>query len=146
MIDLASGTIHATCVAIDGLGVLIMGVSGSGKSDLALRLIDRGATLVSDDRCIVEASGEGSLSASPPAPLAGKIEVRGIGIVPMEFLPRITLALIVTLDGDPPRMPDEGDSIAICDHALPLLRIDARHVSAPLKVALALRQLTRKMG
>lgn len=144
-IDEASGTIHATCVAIDGQGVLIMGPSGSGKSDLALRLIDRGAALVSDDRCIVETNSVGTLSASPPATLAGRIEVHGIGIVPMEFLPCITPALVVALESDPPRMPDEGDSIELCGHALPRLRIDARHASAPLKVALALRQMMRKM-
>jgi HPr kinase/phosphorylase len=138
-------TIHATCVAIDGVGVLIMGPSGAGKSDLALRLIDRGATLVSDDRCIVENDSDGTLAASPPAPLVGKIEVGGIGIVSMNFLPCITVALVVALESDPPRMPDEGDSIELRGHALPRLRIDARHASAPQKVALALRQMMRKM-
>lgn len=139
-------TIHATCVAIEDEGILIIGPSGSGKSDLALRLIDRGAVLVSDDHCIIESTGAGSLSASPPETLAGKIEVRGIGIVPMEFSPRITLVLVVTLENDPPRMPDEGDSIEIGGQALPRLRIDARQASAPLKVTLALRLMTRKMN
>ncbi len=138
-------TIHATCVAIDGHGVLIMGPSGAGKSDLALRLIDRGAMLVADDRCIIEASDAGSLLASPPATLAGKIEVRGIGIVAMDFTPRIGVAVVVTLEVDPPRMPDEGDSIEIGRQRLPRVRVDARQASAPVKVALALRQMTGKI-
>lgn len=140
----APDTIHASCVALDGLGVLIIGPSGSGKSDLALRLIDRGAVLVSDDRCIVAADDTGGLTAAPPAALAGLIEVRGIGIVPVDCLARIALALVVTLEGDPPRMPDETDTFALCGQALPRLRIDARAASAPLKVALALRHMTRK--
>jgi serine kinase of HPr protein (carbohydrate metabolism regulator) len=77
-------TIHATCVAIGGQGVLIMGPSGIGKSDLALRLIDRGATLVSDDYTEIELV-EGALTGRPPATIAGKIEVRGVGIVTMVF-------------------------------------------------------------
>lgn len=145
MTDRASETIHATCVAIGENGVLIMGPSGAGKSDLALRLIDRGAMLVSDDRCIVAASDVGILSASAPATLAGKIEVRGIGIVAMDFVARIDLALVVTLESDPPRMPDKGDSIDISHSALPQVRILASEPSAPIKVALALREMTRKM-
>src|SRR3546814_1639400 len=72
--------IHASCVAAGNGGVLILGQSGQGKSDLALRLIDRGARLVADDRCDVWHE-RGRLWCRPPGPLAGKIEVRGIGIV-----------------------------------------------------------------
>jgi serine kinase of HPr protein (carbohydrate metabolism regulator) len=63
-----SETVHATCVAIDGRGILIRGRSGAGKSDLALRLIDRGARLVSDDYTILAASG-GRLRAAAPPPM-----------------------------------------------------------------------------
>ncbi len=146
MIDRSSGTIHATCVAIDGYGVLIMGPSGSGKSDLALRLIDRGAALVSDDRCVIESVDPGALSVSPPPTLAGKIEVRGIGIVPIDFAPAARLALVITLERDPPRMPDKDDSVELCGYSLPRLRIDAAEASAPIKVALALRLMTGKMA
>ncbi len=138
-------TIHATCVAIDGHGVLILGPSGSGKSDLALRLIDRGAVLVSDDRCIVAAREDATVAVSPPATIAGKIEVRGIGIMTMDNLDNAPLALVVALENDPPRMPDEGDTVEIARCRVPRLRTDAGQASAPIKVALALRIATAKM-
>ena len=75
--------VHASTVAIDGRAVLISGPSGSGKSDLALRLLDRGFTLVSDDQTIVRADGDRLIASAPPT-IAGKLEVRGIGIVDME--------------------------------------------------------------
>ena len=70
-------------MAIDGRAVLIAGPSGAGKSDLALRLIDRGFTLVSDDQTIVKRDGDRLLASAPPT-IAGKLEIRGIGIVDME--------------------------------------------------------------
>lgn len=142
----APETIHATCVAIDGQGVLILGPSGSGKSDLALRLIDRGAVLVSDDRCIVAARDDGSVSVSSPATIAGKIEVRGIGIVTMAHVNEAPLALVVALENDPPRMPDEDDMIEIGRCRVPRLRTDAGQASAPIKVALALHGAMAKMA
>src|SRR3546814_17418763 len=82
--------VHATCIAIDGRGILLRGPSGSGKSDLALRLIDGGALLVADDQVILtEADGE--LTASAPATTAGRMEVRGIGVVDMPHLPQVGL-------------------------------------------------------
>src|SRR3546814_3116989 len=72
--------IHASCVAPGHGGVLILGQSGQGKSDLALRLMDRGARLVADDRCDIWHE-RGRLWCRPPETLAGKIEVRGIGII-----------------------------------------------------------------
>ena len=77
---LSSETLHASTVAIDGRAVLIPGPSGSGKSDLALRLLDRGFTLVSDDQTIVRRDGERLIASAPPT-IAGKLEIRGVGIV-----------------------------------------------------------------
>src|SRR3546814_5042791 len=65
--------VHASCVALDGRAVLLMGASGSGKSDLALRLIDRGWSLVSDDYVTLESRG-GKLVAAPPEQIAGRSE------------------------------------------------------------------------
>jgi HPr kinase/phosphorylase len=100
--------IHASCVAIDGRGVLLRGASGSGKSDLALRLIDGGALLVADDQVELEVLG-GVLFASPPDILAGKIEARGIGI--LENLPwhQAPVAVVVDLVAreDVERLPFE---------------------------------------
>ena len=82
--------IHASCVAIGGKGVLILGDSGAGKSDLALRLIDDGAKLVADDRTELYAA-RGTLCARAPKSIAGLIEVRGLGIIALP-LPQIDRA------------------------------------------------------
>src|SRR6476646_3853379 len=93
---LSAETLHASTVAIDGRAVLITGPSGTGKSDLALRLLDRGFTLVSDDQTVVKRDGD-RLLASPPPTIAGKLEIRGIGIVDMDNLTDMPVALIVEL-------------------------------------------------
>lgn len=135
-----SDPIHASCVAIGGRAVLLMGGSGCGKSDLALRLIDRGATLVSDDYTVLKSLNE-CLFASPPATIAGRMEVRHIGIVPMPHMHNVPVALAIRLDDKPERMPDRSLRLTLCDVAVPLLRLDAREASAPLKVEIALRTL-----
>lgn len=124
-------TLHASCVAIGGRGVLISGPSGSGKSDLALRLIDRGATLVSDDYTVVR---EGLASA--PATIAGKIEVRGIGILtkPHATAP---VAMLVRAHAAPARLP-EPTSQRIAGTEVPLIELALTEPSAPVKVELAL--------
>lgn len=88
--------IDGTCVEISGLGVLLRGPSGSGKSSLALRLIDGGAHLVADDRTDILKDGD-QLVASAPAAIAGRLEVRGMGIVPVPSVARAPLALVVDL-------------------------------------------------
>ncbi len=87
--------------------MLIAGPSGSGKSDLALRLLDRGFTLVSDDRTIVRKDGD-RLIASAPETIKGKLEIRGIGIVDMETVPDVPVALVVELTSDIQRLPDDS--------------------------------------
>lgn len=136
----SSETFHATTVAIDGRAVMITGPSGSGKSDLALRLLDRGFQLVSDDRTIVERQG-GRLLASAPSTIAGKLEVRGIGIVDVDTVRDVPVALLVELGGDIQRLPDEGRQRPLLGIALPLVSVDAMTASAPSKVALALDKL-----
>ena len=90
--SLSSETIHVSSVAIDGRAVLIAGRSGAGKSDLALRLIDRGALLVSDDYTFVRRAQSQAL-ASAPARIAGRIELRGVGIVELETAQDVPVAL-----------------------------------------------------
>lgn len=77
-------TIHASCVAIDGRGVLLVGPSGVGKSDVALRLIDAGAELVSDDQTMLRLDGE-TIIAGPPPAIAGLLEVRGVGLLRLNW-------------------------------------------------------------
>jgi hypothetical protein len=127
-------TLHATCVAIGGRGVLILGPSGAGKSDLALRLIDRGATLVSDDGVEVRAEA-GRAFARAPATIVGKMEVRNLGIVEMPALNEVSLALCISLDAPRERMPpDPLPSFAVAGLELPLLALDPFESSAPIKV------------
>ena len=136
-IRLSSETVHATCVAVDARAVLISGPSGAGKSDLALRLIDRGFTLVSDDQTLVRKSGE-RLLATAPAAIAGKLEIRGIGIVDMETVNDVPICLVVDLTSDIRRMPDDSRERSVLGIAVPLISVDATAASAAAKVALAL--------
>jgi serine kinase of HPr protein (carbohydrate metabolism regulator) len=131
-------TIHASCVAIGGRGVLIAGASGTGKSDLALRLIDRGAALVSDDYTHLAKEG-GRLVAAAPAALAGKIEVRGIGIVSMESATDVPICLLVDLSAAPERMP-EPESRLVAGCQVPAIALAALEPSAPLKLETALHR------
>jgi len=128
--------IHAGCVAIGGRGVLIAGASGAGKSDLALRLIDRGAELVSDDYTELRVEG-GRLVAAPPDKIAGKIELRGVGIVNQSYRADVPVALLVDLDLAPERLPEPVPR-AVAGVALPAIGLNALEPSAPIKVEAAL--------
>jgi RNase adaptor protein for sRNA GlmZ degradation len=133
--------IHATCVALDGRGVLLRGASGSGKSDLALRLIDEGALLVADDQTEI-GEEQGRLVARAPATLAGRLEVRGLGIVNQPALVSAPLALLVDLV--PPtaveRLPEERQE-RLCGRDLPAIALDPFAASAVAKIRLALEQV-----
>lgn len=132
--------IHAGCVAMRGVGVLIAGPSGSGKSDLALRLIDRGAVLVSDDYTLLHVEG-GELHATAPATIAGRIEVRGIGIVDRPTLARVPVALFIEA-GTPDRMPEPATRV-IAGIAIPAYRLALLEASAPAKIDLMLDRILR---
>lgn len=135
---LSSETLHASCVAIGGRAVLLHGRSGSGKSDLALRLIDRGARLVSDDYTVVRRVGDG-LVASAPANIAGRIEVRGIGILAVEAVEGAPVALMALLDELVERMPDDrAVTRPVAGLPLPVIALAALEASAPIKLELAL--------
>ncbi|ALJ14989.1 HPr kinase/phosphorylase [Sphingopyxis macrogoltabida] len=132
--------IHASCVAAGERGVLLLGASGQGKSDLALRLIDRGARLVADDRCDIWFE-RGRLWCQPPENLAGKLEVRGVGIVEQPWTGPVPLALAVRLVERYERMPPAGQVEIVAGHALPSLLLSAFETSAPIKILLALDAL-----
>ena len=140
---LSAETLHATTVASEGRAVLITGPSGAGKSDLALRLLDRGFTLVSDDRTILRKDGNRLIASAPPT-IAGKLEVRGVGIVEMETTADVPVALIVELTSDIERLPDDSRERPILGVSIPLVTVDAFTASAPSKVALALDRMGLK--
>ena len=137
---LSAETLHASTVTLDGRAVLITGPSGSGKSDLALRLIDRGFVLVSDDQTIVRKDGSRLLATAPPT-IAGKLEIRGIGIVEMDRTENVPVALIVELTGDMQRLPDDSRERPILGVRVPLVSIDAMTASAASKVVVALDRM-----
>lgn len=129
-------TLHATTVAIGGRGVLITGPTGSGKSDLALRLIDRGAVLVADDRTQVTPA-DGRVLGGVAATIAGKLEVRGVGVLELSHETDVPLALCVALGDERERLP-RPRTRTVGGVALPELVVDPRRASAPIKVELAL--------
>ena len=134
---------HASCVALEGKGVLLRGPSGAGKSDLALRLIDGGGELVADDQVLCQREG-GALFASAPPPISGLIEVRGFGLMRLEYVPRTQLVLVADLIA-----PDRVERLprpAICvieGIELPRLGLAPFEASAPAKLRMACAMLAR---
>jgi len=122
--------IHGSCVARDGAGVLIVGPSGTGKSDLALRLLGQGFVLVADDQVEVVDG-----FARAPDALAGMLEVRGLGIVRLPYMSDVKLKIVVRLVAQSERLPRPERHDAL---NLPLVRLHAASASAPDRVALAL--------
>jgi HPr kinase/phosphorylase len=139
-------TVHASAVAVGAHGVLIRGASGSGKSSLVLALIDRDpetTRLVADDRVTLTVDS-GRLVAAAPAPLAGKLEVRGLGIVDIGHVSPSTIALIVDLlpADQCPRMPEPAEMAAsVMGVVLPRLMLPIGAVDASARVRFALRRL-----
>ncbi|USU05733.1 HPr kinase/phosphatase C-terminal domain-containing protein [Sphingomonadaceae bacterium OTU29MARTA1] len=138
MAILSSEILHATSIAIDGRAVLLEGVSGTGKSDLALRLIDRGAMLISDDQTLLVRKGK-DLLARAPGTIRGRMEVRGIGIVTMEHVEDIPVNLIVRLGVEPMRMPERRQR-RIAGVIVREVAFEAFHASTPIKIEWTLRQ------
>ncbi len=131
--------LHATAIAIEGQGVLIRGPSNSGKSDLALRLIDDGAQLVADDRVNV-AWAENYLNISAPDNLKGLIEVRGVGVVKISAVDKAALKLIIDLKPgtDIERLPEPREE-TLEGVAVLVLELNPFEVSAVAKIKMALR-------
>lgn len=133
--------VHATCIAFDGIGVLLRGPSGSGKSDLALRAIADGAMLVADDQVALARTGQ-RVVASAPLSLHGMIEIRGLGIMRVETAAEADIALVADLvDADMiERLPDRRacDLLGI---EIPWLALAPFQASAVPKLRFALRAL-----
>ena len=140
--EVSSETLHAACVAIDGKAVLVEGRAPEDRCDLALRLIDRGATLVADDCTICQRKG-GALLASAPAGSAGRIDIRGIGKVAMPAAECVPVALLVVILDSPPRFPEDSRKRRVAGADIPILALSAADAAAPIKVELAIRQAAR---
>lgn len=151
---MSKSRIHATCVALAGAegpaGILLRGPSGSGKSDLALRLIDQGATLVADDQCLLEVRRDGGrcqVFARAPETLVGAMEVRGLGIVSLPRTAEAPVALLVDMVAPETveRLPEaaEEDLLGV---AVPRVALDPFETSAPAKLRMALRRARAPAG
>lgn len=133
--------IHASCVAIGRHGILLLGKSGTGKSDLALRLIEDGARLVADDRTILFAT-RGALHGKAPESIKGLLEIRGVGIVAFPARPAVKISLAVLLGRKGERLP--APRIYHMPAGLrgvrpvPQIALDARFASTPAKIRAAL--------
>ena len=132
--------VHGTSVDVDGKAVLLRGPSGSGKSDLALRLMDQGAVLVADDQTLLHHGHGLGLVCRAPATIAGKIEVRGIGIWDVPYHDDVPLGLVIDMveHGRIERMPEPA-TVTYLDVALPLLSLDPFMASTPDKIRLYLK-------
>jgi serine kinase of HPr protein (carbohydrate metabolism regulator) len=143
-------SLHATCIALDGLGILLLGPPGSGKSSLALQMIDMpglgsgshllSTRLVADDQVLLERRG-GDIIASAPASLAGLLEVRGLGLVKVEAMASTPLKLVVELatPAATERMPGHRFT-ELLGVGLPLIGLDASLPAAPARLRTALLQ------
>ena len=137
--------VYATAVAYRGFGILIRGPSGSGKSDLALRLIDDGANLIADDQVIIESVRE-ELYLSSPDTISGLIEVRGFGVIKIESVRDVKLGLIVDLDPSfktqrSPKMKEE----LIKNIIVPVINMKAFESSVLARIKLILGYLEKKI-
>jgi serine kinase of HPr protein (carbohydrate metabolism regulator) len=156
--DGSPANIHATCVMLARAGkafgvpvttgVLLLGKSGAGKSDLALRLIERGALLVADDRTLI-AIERGHLVARAPETIAGLLEVRGLGVVKLPAAPKVRVSLVVALASRVARIPERGTwtppFTLVAERRPPLLTLNPFEPSAPAKVVLAAAAFAKRL-
>lgn len=130
--------LHASCVAFEDRGILIIGPSGSGKSGLALQLMALGAALVGDDR-VVLTQQKGQVMAAAMAPIESLIEARGIGLLHTDTVGPVPVTYIVDLDQpEQARLPDH-DEVPVLQQTVPLLR-----AAGTPNLAAALVQLVKK--
>jgi serine kinase of HPr protein (carbohydrate metabolism regulator) len=132
-----SALYQATGVAIGGRGVLITGAPGSGKSSLALALMDRGASLIGDDGVLLEVE-DSRLLASPAPNTCGMLEVRNVGIVNCPALSRVPIALVLQLDADAPRFVEQASRVTIAGISLPQILLWPGGAVVHLRAELAL--------
>ncbi|MDF2382360.1 hypothetical protein JMG10_12830 [Nostoc ellipsosporum NOK] len=138
MAELSSEAILGACVAIDGRGVLIEARDEAQRTDLLLRLLDRGATLVADTRTVCVRRGAELLGTAPTG-TAGRVEIRGIGSVELPSLAEVPVALIAVVLDTAPRVPEDRRNQRIAGVDVPVIALAANEPAAPIKVEYALK-------
>lgn len=139
MTDGAQLIVQASVVAISGRALMIEGPPGSGKSSLALALIDRGAGLIGDDGVTLHREGD-RIVASPPPNIAGLIEVRGVGIIKRPTAPPAGLALILTLGERGERLPERMPTRDFLGLAIPHLPFEPGAIAPAVRAECALAE------
>ena len=129
---------QAGCVAIGGRGLLIEGAPGTGKSSLALALIDRGAALVGDDGVMLSPVTD-RLIAAPHPHITGKLEVRNVGLIDLPISPPVPVALLIRLDLGAPRFIHMADMVDIAGMFVPMVRLYPDSPVLALRAEIALR-------
>ncbi len=136
-----TANIHASCVTIKNKGILLLGDSGAGKSDLALRLIEQcNAKLVADDRVDLSVKNN-HITASCPKNIQGLLEIRGVGIIKYPFCKKTTVKLVVNLSSVQPERLPEKEYYTFEKIKVPLIQLNPAENSAPFKVLAAIRLL-----
>lgn len=140
---MTSKNLYATSISIEDNGIMIIGSSGSGKSDLALRLIDSGGTLISDDRTVCERK-DNKIFLFTLKEIKGLIEVRGVGIIKVPYVENVQLKLLVSLTEEKldrlPRIKNKK----IFNISIPQIKISAKDISAVAKIKLKLFEDVQK--
>ncbi len=131
--NLSMPRIHATSVVFCGRGVLLQGEPGTGKSDLALRLIDAGGLLIADDYTDIEMEG-GRLIARTPETIQGLLELRHVGIVKMASTPEAEINIVVHCAMQRPERLPPMQTILLHGVQLPLYTLMAHEASAVAKI------------
>jgi serine kinase of HPr protein (carbohydrate metabolism regulator) len=136
-------TVQATCVSLDGTGLLLRGRPGAGKSDLALRLVDAGAFLVADDLTLVVREAGALIARLPdgaPPETRGRLEIRGIGLVPVQAIDSAPLKLVVDLkpQSEIERLPRPAHWPCL-GLEVPIIALDPHPASAAAKLRLVVR-------
>ena len=136
--------VHSTSVVLDDNGILITGDSGSGKSDLALRLIDNGATLISDDVTICKKKIN-HIFLSSPHETKGLLEVREVGIITVPFVEQVKLRMVVKLINEKLERLPKKKICKLLGVDIPLLTINGLNSSSVIKVKVKLNEITEKI-
>lgn len=132
MSDTESLILHASCVALEGRGLLITGTSGQGKSALALQLMAYGAQLVADDRVLLQPL-HGQVVASAPEPIRGLVEARCMGLLHAQIRSPVPVVALVDLDEtETERLPVRQTTRLLEQEVVRLKRVDAPHFAPAL--------------